>query len=683
MGFLLRRTSKSVLMVQPELTDRAGATNGRFPLAPAGAGAVEDFRSSLARDHIEGQVGAAEARASRRSFLVRATGFAAAGVAGGALGPLVGGNDASVATGRVPLATAELTAEFAPFTGAVLSALLNGVDPRNSVGANTAALNELHASAAALGASIALPPGEILVGALKLQAPMFGASRTRTMLVASGTVTFGASDVELASLTVRSSCSSALEAANVSGVSLQDLNVEFEDSVTTSWLAINSYGVSRLRVIGCRFRTGGIQLSRCDDFLIDGNYWDCEYKNSNEPCHISGQSSGQFVNNTVCRTATDAVDLYSSGHYCVISNNRFLGLRGACGIECKVTMSNNLGNTSGPGNVVDGTIIANNVLRDFSPPATSTRVGIYAEYVDNRAVPMFSVTETNRAIIITGNVIEDMNVSNPPSGIIASYWGIAFTGHNGLITNNVIRRVRSWNSARPIGIRLAQPTGSKCVGVRVAGNVISGIENSVGIEVGSLERCQIDDNIIRQDDANGIATKIGVSLAAGAKVEDSSISGNVFELSSAASFGIRTLSSTALLSKTRVHGNTFRDCGVSVLVAQKCSFIGNIMDNSTNSEPFTVGVAGAACRGNLYSGNHVTMSGDYALCLIDHDGFVVTANTFDNTARALLLSGSTRNGIVDSNISLTQRLGREFPQYSGVNSTNQATISVGLNKVLV
>ena len=76
------------------------------------------------------------------------------------------------------------------------------------------------------------------------------------------------------------------------------------------------------------------------------------------------------------------------------------------------------------------------------------------------------------------------------------------------------------------------------------------------------------------------------------------------------------------------------------------------------------------------------MSADYAAVLTDIDGFVITGNTFYDTARAVLLQGATRNGLVDNNLSIKQALGTEFPHYSGVTTGDQATITVGANKVL-
>lgn len=575
----------------------------------------------------------------------------------------------------------DLSAYYARVTGATMSASANGVAVGNTAAANTSALNTLHAQAATFGAAIVLPPGVIQCDSFDLKASMIGTGRTRTTLAASGTITFGVSSLRLEALTVRSANQTALIAANVTDVTLRDLYVDFASSVTSNWLAFNPYNVDRLQVLGCRFRIGGLQLSLCDDFLIDGNYWDCEYLNTNEPCHISGKSSGHFVNNTIYQTRTDGVDLFSSGQYCVISHNRFYGIKGAAGIECKVTMSDDPNNTTSPGNVFEGVIISNNILRDFKPPATSTRMCIYGEYIDNRAAPAFNVAETSRAIIITDNVIEDVNVTDPGGGIIGNYWGISYTGHNGLITNNVLRNFRSWYGSLPIGIKLSGTTTSKSVGLRVAGNLIAGIDANVGIELGSLERCQIDDNIIRQDDVNGINTKHGVSIVSGSVITDSSISGNTFELPPANSFGIRTVGASTL-NKLRLHANTFRDCGVAIGAINRSSFLGNIMDNALNSQSFGVGVTGVPSRGNIFSSNHITMSSDYGLVLTDHDGFVVTGNTFSNTNRAILLVGGTRNGIVDNNVSITQLGGPELPHYSGVAAGNQATVTVGTNKVL-
>jgi hypothetical protein len=565
--------------------------------------------------------------------------------------------------------------------GATVSAVRNGVSTANSAAANTTALNALHTSAASLGLTVELPTGDIPVDALTLKVSMRGAGMGRTRLIASNTATVSTSNVVLEHLTIKSANATAVIAANVNDFTMRNVQVDYDASVTTNHLALNPYNVDRMRILHCRFRIGGIQLSGCDDFLIDGNYWDCEYANTNEPCHISGQSSGQFVNNTVYRSSTDGVDLYSSGHYCVIAGNRFYGLKGGAGIECKVTMSDDSGNTSSPGNVLEGTIIANNVLKDFIPPATGTRAGIYAEYVDNRAVPAFSVAETNRGIIIMGNVLQDFNVSDPGAGVVASYWGIAYTGHNGVIANNTIRRIGAWYSAAAVGIKIAAPANTRAVGLRVTGNIIAGIENGSGIEAGGMDRCALDGNTIRQDDVSGLTPRYGVNGTASNTWNECSVSGNIFASTHATGRGLNTATTTTL-TRCRIQNNTLKNCGLSVPVAQSCSFIGNVMDSGTNNQLFTVGLTGTSSRLNIFSGNHITMASEYAMSLLDQDGFVLTSNTFRQTKRAVLLQGGSRNGVIDNNISLVQTLGTEFPLYSGVSAPDQATITVGANKVL-
>lgn len=573
-------------------------------------------------------------------------------------------------------------AVYAPASDALVYASKNGVAVGNTAAANTTALNALHTSALALGAEIVLPPGNIAVNTLTVKASMRGAGKSKTTLVAADTITVNQSNVTMASLGVKSANQTAIIAANLTDLTLRDVFVDYDAAVTTNWLAVNPFNIDRLRVLNCRFRIGGIQLSGCDDFLIDGNYWDCEYVNTNEPCHISGQSSGQFVNNTVYRTLTDGVDLYSSGHWCVVANNRFIGLKGGAGIECKVTMSDDVGNTSAPGNVFEGTIIANNVLKDFVPPSTGTRAGIYAEYVDTRAVPAFSVAETNRGIVISGNVLQDFNVADPGGSVVGSYWGIAYTGHNGLISDNTIRTMRAWTGAVPVGIKIAAPTTSKAVGLRVTNNVIAGVENNFGIEAGSMDRCAIDGNTIRQDEVTSLTPRYGVSVATGGQWNDCSISNNVFESTHATGKAINSSNSANLLTRCRIENNTIKGCGVGIATAQSCSFIGNTMDSGANNQLFAVGLSGTSSRLNIFSGNHITMATEYAFSLTDQDGFVITGNTFRQTKRAILLNGGTRNGVIDNNVSLTQTLGTEFPHYSGVSAPDQATISVGTNKVL-
>lgn len=545
--------------------------------------------------------------------------------------------------------------------------------------ANTSALNEAMASAATFGATVFIPAGTYTLNSVSITAPLRGAGRATTILNG-GRLVYAENNVAISELKLYSTDPVAILASGFNDLSLTDVEVSHEATIAAP-LAVSATNIHRLRIIGCKFGVAGVQLSGVNDFLFEGNYVDAQYLNVNEPLHISQQSSGIVSNNTFKNTLTDAIDLFSSGEYCAITSNRFYGLKGASGIECKITMSNDLGNTSGPGNLIDGVIISNNILRDFIPQnAGAGRAGIYAEFVDTRTAPTYSVPESNRAVIITGNVLEDFNLTNP--GFAASYNGIVFTGHNGLITNNVIRNIRSW-SAIPAGINLAWSVAAqRSAGVRISGNVIAGIENGFGIQTGNMDRCQISDNIIRQDDVSGRPTKHGLNVLAGVSLNHCAIEGNTFECNTATSFGLRSTSAATILNRCTIQGNILKDCGVHIAVAQYCSFVGNCMDTGANSQSFGVGVTGTAVRGNIYSANHITMSADYALSLIDHDGFVVTSNTFNNTARAVLLNGATKNGLIDNNISIKQTVGAEFPHYSGVTAGDRATITVGVNKVL-
>lgn len=556
------------------------------------------------------------------------------------------------------------------------------VDPKMSTTAsateNTTAINTAMATASSVGATVFIPAGTYNLNDFTVTAPLKGAAKYATILNA-GRATIGANNIELSNFKLISSDPYAIIASQKKDISLRKLEVSHSGTLE---LALLSDRVNRLNISRCKFNVGGVELITTNDFVIESNYWDAQYLNINEPLHVTQQSSGIVSKNTIKNTLTDAIDLYSSGEYCVISDNRFYGIKGNSGIEAKVTMSDVAGNSSGPGNVIDGVIIANNVLKDFSRnTAAGGLAGIYAEFVDSRATPTYSVAESNRAFIITNNVLEDFNVDNP--GFAAHYSGIIFTGHNGIISDNVIRNIPQWNSSIGVGINLAWSVNTqKCVGVQVSNNNIAGIQEGYGIQTGNMDRCQITNNSIRQDDVSGRNTKHGINIIAGVTLNHCNISNNTFECNTATSFGIRSTSATSTFNRCVVSENIFKDCGVSLAVAQFCSFIGNTMDNATNSQSFSVGVTGTSCRGNIYNNNQITMSADYALSLVDHDGFTILGNSFNNTARAVLLNGVTKNGIVDNNISIIQTLGTEFPHYSGVSAGDQATISVGTNKVL-
>lgn len=480
--------------------------------------------------------------------------------------------------------------------------------------------------------------------------------------------------------------------AHCADVRWQRVEVSHENGVTDH-LAWNAYNVDRLQVIGCKFGIGGLQLSLCDDFVINNNFWDAQYLNTNEPCHISTQSSGVFTNNTVTNTATDAVDLYSSGHRCVVANNRFIGLRGGAGLECKVTMSDIPGNSSSPGNVFESTVIANNVFRDFNGSVTSTRTGIYASYVDSRAAPAFAIAEANRGIIITGNILADFNETDPGNGAIVSYQAIVFHGSNGIVANNIVRNMRAWNAATPVGIALFSENadvtaGAKCIGVTVQGNNIAGLEGvtSYGIRAGNLDYCNITGNTIRTDDVAGRSPKYGIGITNGASLNHCRISDNIIQCNQTNAQAIVATSTTTTFTECDISGNMIRDCGISIYKAIRCSFTNNTFNNATNGGAFNLGIAGVTCLDIRIIGNHFTMNGAAsAIVLTNVDGFIANGNTFKSVTRSIFAFSVTKNGVVTGNIARTQSVGSTVLIFdASVSGGDQATtyIDASSNKIL-
>jgi hypothetical protein len=391
--------------------------------------------------------------------------------------------DTAEATSRAAADTAEATARAAAVAAeaaarAVADALLlrainatdttYGLSTGGSAAANSTALAAAFTAAAAASRPVYVPPGTYLHNGFSITTSLLGSPLSKSILHGSQ-ITLSTSGLMLADLKLVSSSSTAVVSAHASDVKWYRVETTHDVGVTNH-LAWDMFDVDRARVIDCKFGIGGLQLSGADDFFITGNYWDCNYENVNEPCHISAQSSGVFFGNTILNTTTDGVDCYSSGKRCVIVNNRFIGLRGASGLECKVVYSDDANNSSSASSLFEQTIIANNVFQNFNSSTTSTRVGIYAAYIDNRGTPAFAVEETNRGIIIANNVLADFNATDPGGGAVVSYQGIVFDGHNGMITGNVIRNMRAWNSATPVGIILfgetldvsASPQGRRC-----------------------------------------------------------------------------------------------------------------------------------------------------------------------------------------------------------------------------
>lgn len=561
-----------------------------------------------------------------------------------------------------------------------------GLSTAGTTAANTTALTAAMTAANTAGKPVYIPPGTYEHNAMSITAPLVGAGMTRTILHGPQ-LTLSTSNVTLQDLRIVSSDPTAVVSARCADVRWIRVQTSHDVGVTNH-LAWDAFDVDRMRVLDCKFGIGGLQLSGCDDFVIHGNWWDAQYANTNEPCQISGQSSGVFTSNTVTNTATDAVDCYSSGHRVVIANNRFIGLQGAAGLECKVTMSDIPGNSSGPDNKFESTVIANNVFYDFNSDVTSTRTGIFAVYVDSRATPAFSVAETNAGIIITGNVLEGFNTVDPGNGAIVSYQGIVYTGHNGLVADNTIRRMRAWNSAAPVGILLANDAAGvvnlvKNVRTRVSGNVIVGVEGTVGtgIRTGNLDYCQITGNIVGTDEETGVTTKLGIDFAQGATLNQCDISGNMLNCNNAAGFGIRSATTTVTLTECRVSGNVMRDCGMSITKAVRTGFVDNTLVNATNGQGFTLGNSGTSSTDCQIIGNRITMGGSSAgIVMTNMDGFIADGNVFKTTTRPIYAFNATKNGIVSNNISRTQGVGTSVLIFDAtVSGGDQATTYVDLN----
>lgn len=584
-----------------------------------------------------------------------------------------------------PLSTAATTALNAKVSKGELA--VNAKDYSavgDGVADDTGALTAAATAAVANGLrEIYLPPGTYKHTGLNLTVSLRGAGRSRTVLQGPQ-ITMSTTNTMLSDIKLISSSPTAVLSANAQRIRLTNVEVDHEVGVTDH-LAWNAYNIDQMQVTGCKFNIGGLQIALCDDFYIAGNFWDCQYSNVNEPCHISGQSSGVFTGNTVTNTITDGVDLYSSGHRCVISDNRFIGLRGAAGLECKVTLSDDAANSSSPGNVLDATIISNNVFRDFNSTTTSTRNGIYATFIDNRAVKTWNVANTNRAVLISNNILEDFNAVDPGNGAIVSYQGIVYTGHNGAIRGNIIKNLRGWNGAVGEGISLSATSqgvadGWRSVGLSVQDNTIVGVESGYGIRTGSLEQCLITGNVIRGDEDTGIVTRFGVDIVAGASLTYTSISNNSFHCNYATGQAIRAASGV-ILSHCTINDNIIRDCGIALAEVQDCTFIGNSINSVVNGQAFSVAGGATTSKGNVFIGNHLTMNSTYGMSLINMDGFVVDGCAFRGCARGLLLAGTIKNGIISNNVSTEQTFGLEFPLFSSVSATDQATITLGTNRV--
>lgn len=468
---------------------------------------------------------------------------------------------------------------------------------------------------------------------------------------------------------------------------LKNIKLTYDSVVTTNWLFVRGQYVDNLTIQNCNSTIGGIQLVQCDNFEIKDNRIDGKWVNTNEAIHISQFSKGIIDGNTILNV-NEAMDLYTSGERCIITNNRIIGIN-TRGLELKVTLRDApyTGGSSDQQGYTECTIISGNLIKDIRPTvAGEICSGISVIYVDNRAIPSFEIAKTQRGLIITDNIIEDFYATYNASVGIAYFSGVVIEGHNCIISNNVFRNIHTHgqNLFDTCGIKLSSNVNYTCKGIVIDGNVISGSEGT-GIDVKHAENCVISNNIIRKDEVTGLTPKYGIRILDGT-LKNTRIANNLIESNVTNSVGIygAVSSGSTIIEKNIIIANTLIDCGMNIPYANECIISNNIITNDLNSVGIAIGHSSLIGLGNKIINNSITVSDDYSIQITYQKGFLIEGNyTKDAGTSSILVTGAnidgiTTYGLILNNLSYSQN-GVDVIRYLNVTANDLATIAASNN----
>lgn len=582
---------------------------------------------------------------------------------------------------------------------------------------STPSIQAANNAARAAGRGISIPAGRYkLNSALLLTAPVKG-SGPNTILEPHATIYVQTNNITLSDFAVTSYVPTAVSIGilNCTGVEFDKIRFGFDASVVevfgnpaTYKLGIDSShtGASAIRIRDCSFVGAGIQLSYLDNGEITGNYMDMNWSNHNEPIHASANSHVIITGNTILRSLTDAIDLYSSGDHCVVANNRIKGVGLAGGpplcesaITLKIEMANGV-NSSGPvlgwtkANVVDG-----NVIEDFNPPITNNRwFGIFAHYGDARTVPAFSLTNATRGLVISHNIIDGFWTDGDPTGFspdanggapgfFAYFAGIHLDGSGCIIEGNIFKNIRMLdstgaNASQMCGIEFGWDwpagIGVKAVDVTVANNIYMG--NGTLVNVYEATGCNIHGNTIRPDDENFLDPRYGILVYG--PLSDTRISGNIFDLTAASPYALMCIGDGALTNCVVSDNVTKSKSPWSASAANRTTFANNLMGQ------FTLGSDNVQEVGNLVNGNRIVCTnaaGLAALVTFGQKGAIITGNSLEGGVSPIQVEGGTVNNtlasdsIIANNVSVGN-ISSAFVTFNHISTPAWKTWTIGENK---
>lgn len=549
------------------------------------------------------------------------------------------------------------------------------------------------ALASANGRPVHIPSGRYRIGAVNITGSIFGDGDS-SILEPTSTLVITASNVSLKNLKFFSFTATATSTTNVqlANVRFESLTYDWDSSVASNFLAIDSSYTEGLVIAFNRFFKGGVQATRAYNSECVDNYFDMQWKNNiNEPIHFSQFSRGIISRNTILNSCTDAIDLFSNGDRCVVADNRIDGVgditlavgvnRGEAGIVLKIEKQDGVGGSSGEGGLgyTEGTRVSGNQIRNINPTSNNNRwYGILIRYQDSRATPVnpMPLSEASRNLIVTENIIEGFWTTNPHGYTVVYFACIHFDGFGANISDNIFANISCQGSAaiatQTCGVELG--FGSPAISIKATGCIVSRNiyegEGS-GLIIYEAEHSVISENIVQKDHVNNLSPRYGLNIYGG--VTYCGIEDNVFNPVFANPAAIQT-SGSGVLTSCKVSGN--------ISLSGVPCYIGRAVKTVFSENQFgyvSFGTDNTEQAGNRFLHNDFHgINSLPGLEMFSQSSFQIVGNNFWGCEIAIRLDGSdnderTYNGIIKENFSHTELSG-SFVEFVDMTAPKQATI---------
>ncbi len=312
-------------------------------------------------------------------------------------------------------------------------------------------------------------------------------------------------------------------------------------------------------VQGNTLTVAGIWATGAKNVLISDNRVDGENVYAIDVVKCTSGTGGVIHNNIIKNTTLDGIDIFTSGDKIVITSNKLSGMY-TNGIEMKVILrdpEDPLPASNHEGFYVEDVIISNNIIEDIRGAASDHYSGIKALLLDERAAPAVDRDMQSRNVLISGNIIRNVNYA--PSGSDGEYTAIHAAGVGYTITDNNIYDI-----------------------FRGAGTELSG----TAIKLANAKHTIVSNNQL-------VAEQVGIKIDG--ETDDTIISGNVFgkNYQSGQEIGFRGMYITGAVDRMLVQGNMI-----------------HLADTATDGMLFLSGIGDVKISDNFIRGRIAIPSGD-------------------------------------------------------------------------